>query len=318
MDALSDLLRVVRLDSAFFYAVEAREPWSVEAIPARELSPRILPDAEHIISYHILTEGRAYGGLLGEPLVELVPGDVIVFCHGEPHVMASGRELPTGPNVHTSAPDRYPNTVILGEEGPHSASFVCGYLGCDRLPFNPLLAALPHQMHIRGMSNAWLGSFPRQVTEESRLGRAGADTVLIRMAELMFIEVLRRYIDDLPPGQTGWLAGLRDEVVGRALTLLHSQPGRQWTLADLARESVSSRSSLAKRFTDLTGQPPMQYLTQWRMQVAANRLAQSSAKVATIGSEVGYESEAAFSRAFKKATGLAPGAWRDARRPARS
>jgi AraC-like DNA-binding protein len=99
---------------------------------------------------------------------------------------------------------------------------------------------------------------------------------------------------------------------------LHSQPGRQWTLADLARESVSSRSSLAKRFTDLTGQPPMQYLTQWRMQVAANRLAQSSAKVATIGSEVGYESEAAFSRAFKKATGLAPGAWRDARRPARS
>lgn len=316
MDALSDLLRVVRLDSAFFYAVEAREPWGVEAVPARELTPRILPHAEHLISYHILTEGRAYGGLVGQPQVELLPGDVIVFCHGDPHVMTSSPNLRGGPEVHISAPDRYPHTVILGEEGPHGASFVCGYLGCDRLPFNPLLAALPRQIHIRGMSNAWLGSFPRQVTEESRLGRAGADTVLTRMAELMFIEVLRRYIDDLPPAQTGWLAGLRDEVVGRALTLLHNQPQRQWTLADLAHESASSRSNLAKRFTDLVGQPPMQYLTQWRMQVAANRLAQSSAKVATIGTEVGYESEAAFSRAFKKATGLAPGAWREARRPA--
>ena len=315
MDPLSDLLRVVRLDSAFFYAVEAREPWSVEAVPARELSPRILPDAEHLISYHILTEGRAYGGLLGEPQVELLPGDVIVFCHGDPHVMSSGRGIRAGPDVHSSAPERYPHTVMLGDEGPAGASFVCGFLGCDRLPFNPLLAALPRQMHIRGMSNAWLGSFPRQVTEESRLGRAGADTVLTRMAELMFIEVLRRYIDDLPPGQTGWLAGLRDEAVGHALTLLHNQPRRAWTLAELAHEAASSRSSLAKRFTELVGQPPMQYLTQWRMQVAANLLAQSGAKVATIATDVGYESEAAFSRAFKKASGLAPGAWREARRP---
>ncbi len=138
------------------------------------------------------------------------------------------------------------------------------------------------------------------------------------MAELMFIEVLRRYIDDLPPEQTGWLAGLRDEVVSRALTLLHARPAHPWTLAELAQESASSRSNLARRFTDLVGQPPMQYLTQWRMQVAANLLAQGGAKVATIGAEVGYDSEAAFSRAFKKATGLAPGGWREARRPARS
>jgi transcriptional regulator GlxA family with amidase domain len=168
------------------------------------------------------------------------------------------------------------------------------------------------------MSNAWLGGFTRQLIEESRLGRAGADEVLTRLAELMFIEVLRRYLDGLPPGQTGWLAGLRDEVVGRALTLLHGQPGHPWTLAGLAREAASSRSSLAKRFTLLVGQPPMQYLAQWRMQVAANLLAQSGAKVATIGVEVGYDSEAAFSRAFKKATGLAPGAWREVRRTARS
>jgi AraC-like DNA-binding protein len=173
-------------------------------------------------------------------------------------------------------------------------------------------------MHMRGMSNTWLGGFTRQLTEESRLGRAGADCVVTRLAELMFLEVLRRYLEDLPAGQTGWLAGIRDEIVGRVLTLLHGRPGHPWTLDELAREAGSSRSSVAKRFAELVGQPPMQYLTQWRMQVAANLLAQSGAKVATIGTEVGYDSEAAFSRAFKKATGLAPGAWREARRSARS
>ncbi len=317
MDPLSDLLRVVRLDGAFFYPVEAAGEWSVEVAAAKELSPRIMPAAEHLISYHILTEGRCYGGLVGEEQVELVPDDVIVFPHGDAYVMSSGRGVRTGRDADSSAPARYPHTVVLGDQGPRAVSFVCGFLGCDRRPFNPLLAALPRQMHMRGMSSAWHGSFTRQLTEESRLGRPGADTVLTRLAELMFIEVLRRYLDDLPPGQTGWLAGLRDEVVGRALTLLHGRPGHPWTLAELAREVASSRSSLAKRFAELVGQPPMQYLTQWRMQVAANLLAQNGAKVATIGGEVGYDSEAAFSRAFKKATGLAPGAWREVRRTAR-
>jgi len=163
------------------------------------------------------------------------------------------------------------------------------------------------------MSNAWLDGSTRRLIEESRLGQAGSSLVLTRLAELMFIDVLRRHLETLPPEQTGWLAGLRDEVVGRALGLLHARPGHPWTLADLAREAASSRTSLAKRFTILVGQPPMQYLAQWRMQVAANLLAQSGAKVATIAAEVGYHSEAAFSRAFKKATGVAPGAWREIR-----
>lgn len=314
MDPLSDVLHVVRLEGAYFYAVEAAEPWSVETVAAQELSPRIMPAAEHLISFHILTGGRCYGGLLGEEQVELGPDDVIVFPHGDAHVMSSGRGVRVGPDVHSSSPARYPHTVILGDHGPRSASFVCGFLGCDRRPFNPLIAALPRRMHLRGMSHGWLDGFTRHLTEESRLGRPGADTVITRLAELMFIEVLRRYLDSLPPGQTGWLAGLRDEVVGRALTLLHARPAYPWTLAVLAREAASSRSSLAKRFAELVGQPPMQYLAQWRMQVAANLLGQSGTKVAAVGGEVGYDSEAAFSRAFKKATGLAPGAWRDARR----
>jgi AraC-like DNA-binding protein len=317
MDPLSDVLRVVRLDGAFFYAVEAEEPWSVETVAARELSPRILPQAEHLISYHLIMQGRCYGGLVGEEPVELAPGDVIVFPQGDAHVMSSGPHS-RGPVVYTSAPGRYPDPVVLGDPGPGSTKLLCGFLGCDRRPFNPLLAALPRRMHMRGMSSSGLGSFTRQLTEEVGRGRAGADTALTRLAELMFIEVLRRYLEELPAGQAGWLAGLRDEIVGRALTLLHARPGHAWTLPELARDAASSRSSLAKRFTELVGQPPMQYLAQWRMQVAANRLAQSGAKVATIGAEVGYDSEAAFSRAFKKATGLAPGAWRESRRVART
>lgn len=318
MDALSDLLRVVRLDGAFFYAVEAAEPWTVESAAAAELSPRILPAAEHLICYHILTQGRCYGGLSANDQVELAPGDVLIFPHGDAYVMSSGRGLRSGKGVHSSAPARYPDTVVLGDEGPRATSFVCGFLGCDRRPFNPLLAALPRIMHMQGMSTGWLAGFTRQLTEESRLGRPGADCILTRLAELMFIEVLRRYVDGLPPGQIGWLAGLRDDVVGRALALLHAQPDRPWTLAELARQSASSRSSLARQFALLVGQPPMQYLTQWRMQVAANLMHQNRAKIATIAAEVGYDSEAAFSRAFKKATGLAPGAWRDGRQTARS
>jgi AraC-like DNA-binding protein len=309
MDPLSDLLRVVRLDGAFFYPVEAAAPWVVESAPVNELKPRILPSAEHVISYHILTGGRCYARIVGEDPVEMDPGDVVVFPHGEGTVMSSGRDLKTG-EVKTSFPDRYPHTVVLGG-GPPAATLVCGFLGCDRRPFNPLLSALPPLVHMRSMSSTWLDGFARQVTKEAQLGRPGADGVLTRLAELMFIELLRRYLQELPPEQTGWLAGLRDEVVGRVLALIHADPGHGWTLEELARRANSSRTSVAKRFAELVGQPPMQYLTQWRMQVAANLLDQSGTKIATIGAEVGYESEAAFSRAFKKATGMAPGAWRE-------
>jgi len=317
MDPLSDLLRVVRLDGAFFYAVEAAEPWSAESVPAREVSPRILPDAEHLISYHILTEGRAWAGVVGQEQVELAPGDVIVFPHGDAHVVSSAPGVRVADDVRREKPAGYPFMVTLGGKGP-VASFFCGYLGCDRRPFNPLLAVLPRQLHMRAMADPWQRDFTRRLAEESRLGRAGADCTLTRLAEVMFIEVLRRHLEELPPERTGWLASLRDPVVGRALTLLHGRPSHPWTLAELARETASSRSSLAKRFAQLVGQPPMQYLTQWRMQIAANRLAHSGAKVAAIGVDVGYESEAAFSRAFKKATGMAPGAWREARRTAAS
>jgi AraC-like DNA-binding protein len=313
MDPLSDLLRMVRLDGAYFYAVRAAAPWIVESAHAKDLRPQILPASEHLIAYHILTGGSCYVHLMDEEPVEVHAGDVIVFPHGDANVLSSGRE-PRAPGVTTSFPHRYPTTVELGNGGPPAATFVCGFLGCDRRPFNPLLASLPPLLHMRGMSAAWLDGFAGRVTDQTQLGRPGASEVLTRLAELMFVELLQRYLEELPEGQTGWLAGLRDEVVGRVLGLIHRRPGDAWTLEELAREANSSRTNLAKRFTDVMGQPPMQYLTQWRMQVAANRLSQSDAKISGIAREVGYDSEAAFSRAFKKATGVAPGTWREARR----
>ncbi|HWA40774.1 MAG TPA: AraC family transcriptional regulator [Gemmatimonadales bacterium] len=314
MDTLSDLLRVVRLDGAFFYPVEAGIPWSVEAMPARELTRKILPGSEHLIPYHFLTAGNCWVGVVGEEPVEMLPGDVVLFPHGDAHVMSSGPGVRLPNDLAQTSADRYMSTQYLGPEGHRGTHFVCGFLGCDLRPFNPLLAALPRRMHMRGISHTGFGEYARQLAVEASSGVPGAESVLTRLAELMFISVVRRYLDDLPPGQTGWLAGLRDEVVGRVLGLIHGRPGHPWTLVDLAREGATSRTALAKRFTDLVGQPPMQYLTQWRMQVAASRLAEGNAKVATIAAEVGYESEAAFSRAFKKATGVSPGAWRESRR----
>jgi AraC-like DNA-binding protein len=313
MDPLSDVLRAVRLNGAFFYLVEAAAPWTHSAVAARELVPRVLPEAEHLISYHILLSGTCWGGIAGEPQVRMRPGDVIVFPHGDPHVMSSAEEPPVDTGPDGTAPARYPGTVFLGPSVGRDTTLVCGFLGCDVRPYNPLLAALPRCIHMPGVAGGWLSQFPQQVVAESRLGRVGSETMLTRMSELMFIEVIRRHIEQLSPQHAGWLAGLKDTVVGPALSQLHEHPGHPWTLAELARTIASSRTVLVERFSRLVGVPPMLYLTRWRLQLAAERLSRGSAKVAAIGAQVGYESEAAFSRAFKRETGLSPAAWRRAR-----
>ncbi len=310
MDPLSDVLRAVRLSGAFFYRVEAMSPWSAHAIGAQELRADVMPDAEHLIAYHILTSGRCFAGLIGETPVEMLPGDVILFPHGDPHHMSSmGGRLMNPQRVGAHAA-RYPQIVRLGGGTTPDATFVCGFLGCDRLPFNPLLASLPRRIHARGLRDGVVARFADQVVEESQKGNAGAAEVLTRLAELMFVEVVRHHAVSMGEGQSGWLAGLADGVVAGALARLHAEPSRAWTIESLASEVGVSRSTLAERFTRLVGHPPMQYLAAWRMQLAAGLLTPGRAKVATIAASVGYESEAAFSRAFKRATGVAPGAWR--------
>ncbi|HTK46991.1 MAG TPA: AraC family transcriptional regulator [Gemmatimonadaceae bacterium] len=313
MDPLSDVLRAVKLNGAYFYRVEAARPWSVHSAPARELLPRILPEAEHLIAYHILLRGSAWAGVDGERQVLMQPGDVVVFPHGEATLMSSDEGRKTGP-ILGSVPDRYPNTVLLGPTEGRDTAFVCGFMGVDTRPFNPLLAALPPYIHLPGVAGGWLARFPEQVVAESREARVGSESVLTRMAELMFVEVLRRHVEQLGSPDSGWFAGLTDPVVGAALSRLHERPEYDWTLAELARATAASRTVLVERFTRLVGMPPMLYLTRWRLQLAADRLSRSGSKVAVIGAQVGYASEAAFSRAFKRETGMSPATWRRAGR----
>jgi AraC-like DNA-binding protein len=313
MDPLSDVLRAVRLSGAYFFLADATHPWSMSAGAACDLAPRILPDVEHVISYHVVLSGSCWGGLAGEPQVLLEPGDAIVFPRGDAHVMSSVEgqgSAGSALGVLDALPERYPWTLSIGGKSGQRATFVCGFLGCDARPYNPILSALPRFMHARGVAGGWLSEMPRQMIAESRPGRAGSATMVTRMAELMFIEVLRRHVEQLAPEQTGWLAGLRDPVVAAALAALHERPAHAWTLAELAHAVATSRTVLVERFSQVVGMPPMQYLTQWRLQLAAEQLTRGSAKVAAIGAQVGYESEAAFSRAFKRATGHAPATWR--------
>lgn len=312
MDPLSDVLRAVRLTGAYFYIVEGSPGWSVATMPARELAPRILPDADHLVPYHILSEGTCWGGLHGEPRVRMQPGDVLIFPRGDAHVMSSQPSDVIEPDPYTKAPGPYPSTVRVGS-GQRDTILMCGFLGCDSGPFNPLLTALPPMLHLPSVGGGWLATLPEQVLREWRDPKPGSVTVLTRLAEVMFIEVLRQHIATIGFDERGWLAALRDPLVGAALSKLHEQPAHPWTLHELANEVAASRSVLAERFADVVGIPPMQYLTQWRHQLAADLLRRSRAKVSAIAAQVGYDSEAAFSRAFKRATGLSPGAYRTRR-----
>jgi AraC-like DNA-binding protein len=322
-DALSDVLRAVRLTGAVFVTVDVSVPWSAPVPGAGTLAPIIMPSAQHLISYHLVTAGSCYVIPDGGEPVRLETGDVIVFPGGAPHVICSDPKTPPGAafDIRRVRPaEQWPYRIVGEANGAERLGIACGFLGCDARPFNPLLAALPTTLVVSdrgGANDGWLGHFMRLAIAEATDKRAGGESVLGRISELMFVEAVRRHIDTLPAEETGWLAGLRDRHVGRALTLLHGQPAHPWTLEGLARDVGVSRSSLADRFLHLVGHPPMQYLAQWRMQVAAGLLANGGG-LAETAVQVGYASEAAFSRAFKKIVGEPPAAWRRQRSSAAS
>lgn len=314
-DPLSDVLRAVRLKGAVFFDIDATEPFAAEAPPASTVAPYVIRGAQQVIEFHVITKGSCWAGVVGEPPVRLHAGDVIVFPHGDPHAITSewGMRDPIDMSVYRAAHVRLPISVHKGPPGDPDVRMICGFIGCDQQPFNPLLASLPRVLldHVSGRTNGvWISQFIEHAVEESRSARAGSLVVLAKLSELMFLEVVRRHLESLPEDRSGWLGALRDPVIGRAIALLHERPAHPWTVEELARASGASRSGLAERFHTLVGMPPMQYLAQWRIQLAAGLLANSTAGIASIAAEVGYESEAAFHRAFKKAVGLAPGAWR--------
>ncbi len=292
MDALSDVLSAVHLTGAIFFDVHASEPWVAETPPGKAIVGSMFPGSEHLISYHVITRVACWGSLHDGSPIRLSAGDVVVFPHGDPHVMSSTPGMRKGPDLALYRPPsdgQLPFSISVGDHGGDPADFVCGFLGCDARPFNPLLEALPRIIHVSDRAGGPIAAFVQFALAESKEPRLGGESVLGRLSELMFVDVVRRYLETLPSDRTGWLAGLRDPFVGRALTAMHRSPAHDWTIEALAHEVGLSRSALAERFTQLVGHPPMQYLTNWRMQLAANDLMTGMDTVAAIADRVGYD-----------------------------
>ena len=322
-DTLSDVLRTVRLKGAVFYHVAGTGRWAAEAPPSHAIAAAVMPDAEHVIEYHAVVSGQCWAALIGEPPARLSSGDIVLFPHGDPHVMSSAPGMRADPNVtwyYEAKIEQLPFKVSYDGARPPAFELpssgadtilVCGFLGCDVRPFNPLIATLPRMLHLCARDGGgWITQFMQQAVAESAAKSPGGEAMLSRMSEMMFVDAVRRFAGGLPAESAGWLAGLRDRHVGRALALMHEKPAHEWTMNDLGREAGLSRSALHQRFIQLIGQPPMQYLANWRMQIASGLLRNSNANVATIGLEVGYDSEAAFARAFKRLVGVPPATWR--------
>lgn len=326
-DILSDLLRNVRLRGAVFYYVSFRDRWAAEAPAASEIAEAVMPGCEHVMEYHMLAKGNGWAAVLGQPPVKIAAGDIVLFPQGDPHTITSAPDVEpfrmtadwvfASRNSPKPMPISYHHGVVdAGAPMPVADAdsiAVCGFLGCDLRPFNPLITALPKMLHIPASgTDDWITHVINQAVTESNSRRPGGDALLERLSEMMFVDATRRYIDTLPESATGWFAGLRDRFVGRALALMHERPDHPWTVDGLAHEVGLSRSAFHERFDQYVGHPPMQYLANWRIQLGARLLRETNRTVATIALDVGYESEAAFSRAFRRIMDAPPAAWRKA------
>ena len=319
MDVLSDVLAAVRLTGAVFFDIDTGCPWVGKSPPTSAISDAVMPGAQHIIEFHAVLSGSCWAALSDRPetAVELSAGDVVAFPNGASNTMSSSRGVRGEVNMAMyvrPVDTQLPFMIIHGSEGDERTRFICGYLGCDARPFNPLLSALPDMLRARKPADgsSWVPDLFRLALVERDRQRAGTETILAKLSELMFVEVVRQHLEALPAESRGWLSGVRDPHVGHALKLIHSRPAEGWTLDQLAREVGLSRSTFADRFSHFVEVPPMQYLAHWRIQLAARRLENPGVTIAQAATEVGYESEAAFNRAFKRLIGEPPGAWRKA------
>ena len=320
MDILSDVLRAVRLTGAIFFDNYVKAPFVGGSPHTATIAQRVMPDAGHVIQFHALLSGSCWAVLTENPeaSTHLDAGDIVIFPMGDGNIMSSAPGMHAEPDLgmYVRPADRSLPFIFHHQGvGAEDCHFVCGYLGCDARPFNPLLEALPRLFHAQmsAASRSWLVNLLQVAAEESELGGAGSETMLAKLAEVMFVEVIRRHIARLPEDARGWLSALKDRHIGLAMRLIHGQPARQWTLETLAHEVGLSRSVFAERFAQYAGLAPMQYLTRWRMQLAARRLELPGISITQVAAEVGYESEAAFNRTFKKYVGTPPGAWRKGR-----
>jgi AraC-like DNA-binding protein len=316
MDALSDVLKVAHLTGGVFLHAEFFAPWCVASqLTPEDCLPFIGP-APHLILYHYVVEGELFVKVDndGSKAFLLGPGEVVMLPRNDRHLLGSDLSLPpVESHVLIHPPESGGLFSIRHGGNGERTRLVCGFLGCEGVEGNPVISTLPAALHLdveEGGAAEWIRTTFQFAADEVAAGRPGSETVLAKLSELLFVEAVRRYAEQLDPGETGWLAGLRDRYVARTLALFHREVTRSWTMDELGREVGLSRSALAERFTRLIGVAPMHYLTNWRMQVAARHLRTTNASLAQIADLVGYESEAAFSRAFKKAFGFAPATWR--------
>jgi len=314
-DLLSDLLRVVRLGGAVFLRGRFSAPWGILSSSWQDIARYVAPGARHLTLFHMMAHGEAWVGTADGTWVHLEEGDFVLLPFGDRHTLASDPSVAADPFGLSNVLDgRAHPTVkpVVIEGGGAPSTMVCGYVRSDDLLFHPFLKVLPPVIVERARgpdSSALVAAMTRQIVAEADAARPGAEALLSRVMELLFIETVRREFARMPAEKQGWLRAFDDPVVGRALGFLHAAPERRWTVEELAREAGASRSVLADRFRDLIGEPPMHYLQGWRLQLAADRLDAGEA-IAAVAAAVGYESEAAFNRAFRKALGTTPGAWR--------
>jgi AraC-like DNA-binding protein len=323
MEILSEVLKAVKLDGAMFYNAEFSSPWCARSVDARTVTSYLSPNSQHVIIFHLLTEGRGYAHVEGDDRpVPLNAGDILIVPHGDAHILGNG------PSVTPVRREQVLEQVLsqglkvsrMGGGG-ELTKFICGYMSCDPQLSRVFLGGLPPIMKVNirdNPSGKWLENCIRYSVDNADASMPGVDTVLAKLSEVLFVETLRRYIAQLPQKQTGWLAGVRDPEVGKALALLHRTPSNPWTIATLANQVGISRSVLAQRFRRYLSETPIAYLTRWRMQLGAQMLTSTSAGVAQIATEVGYESEQSFNRAFKREFSLPPARFRTRSRSARS
>ncbi len=318
MDVLSEVLRGVRLTGALYFEVNAAHPWVAVTPSMKRIGASMMPGAEHVIPFHIMVAGHGWAMPRDRSVqpAKVDSGDILMFPFGASHVITSDRTRWEGKAADPSfyaeaAASDAPFTLLtIGGDG-EKAKLVCGYLGCDSSPFNPLLGALPKMLVVKGHAgtDGLMRELLRAALDEKASRKAGAETVLAKLSELMFVQAIRQHMDSMPTTSSSWLSGLRDEHVGRALQVIHARPAADWSTALLAKESGMSRSVFSERFARFTGEAPMHYVGRWRMQLAARLLA-GGESIGSAAQEVGYNSDAAFQRAFKKFVGATPGEWR--------
>jgi AraC-like DNA-binding protein len=313
LDAFSDVLRVIRLVGGVFLEAEFTAPWCISGqLTSNDCKP-FLVTPRHVIASHFVAAGSMQLRVEGGDAIDVRAGELVLLPHNHAHTFGSDLNITVVPASQVVQPPQGSGISRISHGGGGEATqLLCGFLGSET-SFSPLLASLPPvlKLDVRARaSGAWIESSFRFAASEIAAGRIGSTTVITKLSELLFVEAVSQFVGSLPAERRGWLAGLRDPQIGRALAALHSRPSEAWTTENLAVEMGMSRSVFAERFTSLVGQPPMQYLTLWRMQVAAQQLREGHGSVAQIAFEVGYESEAAFSRAFKRQFGASPGIWR--------